>query len=229
MVLKILGISLLSIIAIVLLYLILSFLGALIPVNLKFRNGRGPIEVFLCSDGIHADFIIPSINDLFDWSKLLDISEFQNPISNQSFLGMGWGDKGFYLEIPTWADLTPKIALRAMCVPSPTVMHVTAYTTEDLPSDKKYFQSVFLSEQQYLDLCAYIQSYFWQQDDQIELLPGVGYTENDNFYKANHSYHAFSTCNYWVNRGLKYAGVRTALWSPAAWGLFLHLKKDKKA
>lgn len=220
--LKIIGAILLAIVIIILAYLTLGFLGSLLPVNRKYRQATEGPKVYLKSDGIHTDFVLPSINDLFDWSKVLDAKTYAAPISKDSFLAFGWGDKGFYLEIPTWSDLTPQIAFKAMCVPSPTCVHVIAYP--ELPTTFKYFEALTLTEQQYLDLCNYILEFFKMKNGQIELIPDVGYTPDDNFYLANSPYHAFHTCNYWVNRGLKRIGVKTAFWSPGAVGIFRHLK-----
>ena len=43
------------------------------------------------------------------------------------FVGLGWGDKGFYLETPTWADLKTSTALKAVSGYNTTAMHVTFY------------------------------------------------------------------------------------------------------
>ena len=44
----------------------------------------------------------------------------------------------------------------------------------------------------------------------IQLIEGKGYTEFDNFYEANHSYHLLKTCNTWTNQVLAIAGVKTS-------------------
>ena len=43
--------------------------------------------------------------------------------------------------------------------------------------------------------------------------------------RANKKYHVFNTCNNWVNRGLKKTGIRTAVWTAGAFGLFIDEKK----
>ncbi len=222
-ILKIVGLTILGFVALIALFLLMVLIGTLIPVNRKYRQSSSGVEVYLKSDGIHADFIVPSINHLFDWSKMISSGDYETPLSPQSFLGFGWGDRGFYLDIPTWGDLTPKIVWRALCVPSPTVVHVISYPQP--PDSFKYFYKLILSDQQYLDLCTYIQDYFRLANQEVQLLPNVGYTPDDNFYLANYPYHAFHTCNYWINRGLKRIGIRTSLWSPSPHGIFLHLKK----
>ncbi|MEL6636626.1 MAG: TIGR02117 family protein [Bacteroidota bacterium] len=221
---KILGFVLLGILGLIVFFLLFVLLGTLIPVNRKSRQSNNGVAVYLKSDGIHADFILPTINHLYDWSKIITSGDYQTPLSQQSFLGIGWGDRGFYLDIPTWGDLTPKIVCKALCIPSPTVVHVISYAQP--PNSFKYFRKLILSEAQYLALCEYIQSYFRTDEGaQVQLVPDVGYTPDDNFYLAERPYHVFHTCNYWVNRGLKRIGIRTSLWSPSPHGIFLHLKK----
>jgi Protein of unknown function (DUF2459) len=46
------------------------------------------------------------------------------------------------------------------------------------------------------------------------LIEGGAYGTDDAFYYAHGSYHAFNTCNCWVGRGLKAAGVRTGWFTP---------------
>ena len=205
-------------------YLLLVLLGTVIPVNSRSKNSHGEITCFLSSDGIHTDFVVPFKTSLFDWSKIVNENDYAIDFSNKAYLGIGWGDKGFYLDIPTWNDLTFKVAANAMLIPSPTLVHIIAY--EGIPTDKKKLPPLHLSEKQYLTLCDYISSYFQTAEDgKPILLSGKGYTPKDNFYHANEKYHAFNTCNFWINRGLIKIGVRTSLWSPTDLGIFWHLKK----
>ena len=113
-----------------------------------------------------------------------------------------------------------------MFIPTPTIMHVIRY--DELPQEELRIEKISISKNQYLHLCSFIFNYFALNEKQeIELIPNVGYNANDNFYHANGVYHAFHTCNYWVNKGLKKIGVRTALWSPLDKGIFYQLEKVK--
>lgn len=226
-ILKVLGILLVSVLLLVLVYLILLPLGSLIPVNLKYRPTKNGIPIYLSTNGMHTDFILPSQNHLFDWTKIIDNQPFAKKISEYPYLGLGWGDWNFYIELEAWESLPPKLAAKALLNPTtPTLMHVTGY--EQLPHDTLRVEKIDLSNTQYLQLCDFIYTAFALNNQQkINLLPGLGYTEHDNFYKAHGSYHALHTCNYWVNKGLKKIGVRTALWSPLDRGIFHQLEKVK--
>ncbi len=218
-----------AVIGVVLFYLFCVWAGALIPVNTKFEAEHADkgIPIALTSNGKHIDIILPVKNHLLDWRDFLPAKDYETRLAADHHIGIGWGDKGFYLDIETWGDLSAKIAMKAFLVPSKTLMHITEH--QQLPiKDAKTYADFHISEQQYLDLCSYIKSYF-QTDEQgaVKHIPGVGYSPHDNFYHAHGSYHAYNTCNYWVNRGLKKIGVRTAVFAPFDPGIFSQLKKTK--
>jgi len=143
-------------------------------------------------------------------------------------IAFGWGDRGFYLDIPTWADLTVKVAFNAIIIPSPTLMHVKAYDV--LPKDLKEVEKLSITSNQFEKLCNYISKYFKRDQNQKTIfLEGKGYSPKDIFYEANGKYHFINTCNYWVNRGLRITGIRTAIWSPFDKGIFYQLKKVSNA
>lgn len=218
------GLALAVSLGISLVYTLTGMLCSIIPKNKGYRNVKRDVEIFVVSNGVHIDFLVPAISPHFDWTAILNDQHYQSKFTEDTYLGIGWGDKGFYLDIPTWADLTPKVAMRAMLIPSRTLMHITAHA--EIPKDQKYIERIHLDVDQYMKLCDYISSYFKVQDDEVILLPGAGYTPNDNFYEANGAYHALNTCNFWVNRGLIVIGVRTPVWTHWDKGVFYQLKKS---
>ena len=224
--LNVLGSILVLALGLVLTYLLLLPFGAWIPINRKFKPVKNGIDIFLSTNGMHTDFILPTRNKLFDWSTIIDSQPYEKDLHSYPYLGVGWGDPGFYLELESWDKLSVKIAAKAMLMPTSTIMHIIGY--EDLPQDTLTVEKITISHSQYLHLCSYIYNDFTLNDNQkINLIPGVGYSNNDNFYHANGVYHAFHTCNYWVNKGLKKIGVRTSLWSPFDRGIFYQLNKIK--
>jgi len=159
----------------------------------------------------------------FDWTQMLDSAPYAKPLSQYRYLAVGCGDRGFYLELETWAELSWRIAAKALLVPTQMIMHVIGY--DALPKDQKV-REVTLTSNQYTNLCKFIyESFALDKEQGVQLIPDVGYTENDNFYQAIGVYHAFHTCNYWVNKGLKKIGVRTSFWSPMDRGVFYQIEK----
>ena len=222
--LTILGWVVLGFLVFVALYSLVGLLCFTIPVNRRFQNVQRDVEIYVVSNGVHVDYIVPSISAHFSWKKVLDDRHYETPFAKHNYIGIGWGDRGFYLKVDDWANLKPSVAARAMLIPTPTLMHITAHP--ELPKDQKRLGSIHLSAEQYLQLCDYICSYFREEAGQVIHLPGKGYTANDNFYEAKGAYHAFSTCNFWINRGLIRIGVRAPVWSHGGGGIFYQLKKS---
>jgi uncharacterized protein (TIGR02117 family) len=202
---------------------VLAALGlAFIPVNAGFVDAADGVELFLVSNGVHVDFLVPVKSTVEDWSQKLPRKDFRGVDESFSGLLLGWGNRGFYLETPTWSDLKVSTALHAIFLPSASVVH--AQYVDWHPVGDAYSRKVRISESAYRDLCAYLEASFQKDaNGKFLLIPNKGYGDADNFYEGVGSYHAFNTCNLWTNRGLKQIGVRTALWSPFAGGILRQL------
>lgn len=218
------GRSLLGLVSLILLYFLMAFLLGLLPVNARFESAEAGVPLYVLSNGIHTDFVVPTSNEAIDWRTFIDPEAFPARVHEAPYIGFGWGDKGFYLDTPTWAELKASTALRAVFLPSPTAMHVTYYTRA--PQTGENCRRVTISEAQYQQLIQYIRSSFETNSNNVRLIPDSGYTSRDNFYEALGNYHLFYTCNSWVNQGLKRIEVRTAVWSPFDKGILYQLKKD---
>lgn len=214
LVFSLLGKLLLACFSLVGLYLAAAFTVPLIPS--KGRSGAGMADrlVYVASNGVHVDLVLPCASIPQTLLHQLRVSE------GVRYLAFGWGDKGFYLDTPTWAELKLSTAVRAMLIKSPTAMHVTDYR-----KIADNWMPLSLRKDQFTDLLAYLQDGFQVDiDGQVIEIEGVGYTADDRFFEANGSYHAFTTCNAWANRGLKRAGVRTAIWSPHDRGMLRYYR-----
>jgi uncharacterized protein (TIGR02117 family) len=206
---RILGKLLLALLGVIVAYLALAIVLSLIPTR------PGPISnaerqlMYISSNGVHTDFVIR--RDHLPADLLGELGE----LATYEYLGFGWGDKGFYLDTPTWADLEPGTAIRAMLLPSPTAVHVTGYDT--VGDD---WATLAVTAWQLEQLLVYLRSTFsYGATGQIQPIDHPGYGDNDRFYEAVGSYNAIVTCNTWINRGLKRMHVRTALWAPSEWGI----------
>ena len=70
---------------------------------------------------------------------------------------MGWGDKGFYLDTPSWADLKFSTAFKAVFGINTAAIHATYY--KEL-KENELCKKIEISKEQYKDLVAYIQKSF---------------------------------------------------------------------
>ncbi len=200
-------------------FVLIAFYGEAIP------TGEVPTEgdhyIYIRTNGIHTELILPTDNGTVDWKKTIYPKDFGDSISLE-FIVFGWGDKGFYMNTPEWSDLTAKTATSALLIPTSTAMHV-AY--EPRPFENDDCVKVRLSKKQYLQIVGYINKSFLLKDDKVQLIPGKGYAPNDNFYEANRSYHLFRTCNTWTSNALKEAGIRTSALAVFPNGVMGHFRK----
>ncbi len=207
-------------------YLAAALLLGIIPVNDDFRNAESGIEVFLVSNGVHVDFVLPVRSQAIDWAELFPRKRFVEVDSTCEYVMFGWGERSFYIETPTWSDVRVWTVVRAMLWPTPSVMHVQYLRGKPAGEETR---RVVLSDSQYEALIAAIRrSFQTTADDRIAAIPGTSYGNTDNFYEGTGSYHALNTCNMWTNRLLKEAGVRTAVWSPFTEGILYHIDRDEE-
>ncbi|WP_103071022.1 TIGR02117 family protein [Aquimarina sediminis] len=190
-------------------YLIISLISTYIPVNNKESSEKKSQTVYLSSNGVHLEIIIAK-NDLN--SNVLHSQKYN---TQAEFFSFGWGDKNFYVETPTWADLTFFNGFQALFLNSPTLLHVTRYS-----SVQEDWIMLKINHEQLKKINQYISSTF-QLDSKNKkiVLPGLGYRSNDDFYEAKGNYTCFNTCNSWVNNGLKQSGIKACLWTPYDFGL----------
>ncbi len=200
-------------------YLAVVLIG-LIPVNRDFVPTDDGVEVFVVSNAVHADLVLPVANDVVDWRTVFPSDAFPPNAFNAhhrlagspTHIAIGWGDKGFFLLTPTWADLTPSVAAKALLWPSGTCLHVAMTHANDLPDSAK---SVRISVDQYKRLVDSIQQSFPVGDTKRAIaINDVHYNHRDAFFEASGTYHCFNTCNSWAGRRLKAAGVKTPWFSP---------------
>ncbi|WMX15733.1 DUF2459 domain-containing protein [Aureispira sp. CCB-E] len=173
-----------------------------------------PYTVYATSNGVHMDLIFHK--SLLDEAFLVQLQPIEG-----DYIAIGWGDKGFYLHTPSWAELKISTAIAAGFLPSKTLMHLTHY---------KYlnskWKSIELCDEQLAAMKKFVyESFKYDKKGTIQILEGTGYRDNDFFYEAKGNYTCLYTCNIWVNQALKKAAVKTAIWSPFDRGILRHLSK----
>lgn len=180
------------------------------------------MEIYLISNEIHTDLVLPVKNEVFNWHTFLDPQDFANQPSD--WLEFGWGDRDFYMEVPTWDKFSLSIMLDALFLPGPAVMHVN-YLNQH-PTSYETYRRITLSRDTYVELVSAIKDQFKQRNGRALILPGKGYTKSDNFYEAHGSFSVLKTCNVWTANVLGAAGLKHPLWSPTKYGLIFLWKAD---
>lgn len=217
--LKVIGI----ILGIVIIYVILGLVIPYIPVSAKDDGQKKEIPIYIYTNGVHTDIVMPIKNDLQDWSRKIPFGNTKSKKTDYQYIGIGWGDKGFYLDTPTWADLKFSTAVKAAFWLSDSAMHCTYYNTMKEGNDCKM---IMISRNQYQNLVKFVEDKFDRdQNGNFMLIPtNAVYGDNDAFYDAKGTYSFLYTCNTWSNNALKAAGQKAALWTPSDFGIFQHYK-----
>ena len=207
-----------------LVYFTVSLVLTVFPANADWRESATGIEVYVTSNGTHADIIVPLHGPTWDWRRRIPSSAFRLPLDSATHLAFGWGDRRFFLETPTWSDLTARNVVRALFWPSASVMHVRLLSTpESLPEAHR----LVLEPEQFGRLDAFIVSSF-THDGAGRVLPiaAAHYSRADAFFEGVGAYTLFYTCNNWVGAALNQAGVTVGRWTPFEFNLRYHLRPD---
>jgi uncharacterized protein (TIGR02117 family) len=211
-----------GLIAFILLYLFSTYCLSRITID-KETNTNEEITIYIRTNGVHTDLVVPIKSELYDWSNEV---KFTNTISEDtcySYLAMGWGDKGFYLETPQWKDLKISVAFKAAFALGNTAIHATYYKQMIV---NESCRKIMISKEQYQRLINYITNSFQKDKDGhfMNIATNAVYGESDAFYEAVGSYSMLHTCNTWANTGLKQCGQKSCLWTAFDTGIFLKYK-----
>ncbi len=190
-------------------YILVSLLLTYIPIDEKTKNASKKHTIYLTTNGVHSDIILPK--------KLITptLLKGQKYHPKEQYFAFGWGEENFYINTPTWGDLTFSTAFRAAFLKSKTLVHVTRYRTK---RDK--WIAVPVTDNQLQKLNAYILSAFNENENGKQLVEGATYTpDRDNFYRAKGNYMFYKTCNTWANSALKESDMKASLWTPFDFGV----------
>lgn len=221
--LKIILKTILGFIAFILLYLLSAYCLSRITVE-REPNTKEEVAIYILTNGVHTDLVVPVKSELYDWSNEVRFANTVSEDTNFTYLAMGWGDKGFYLETPEWKDLKTSVAFKAAFALGHTAIHATFYKSMTVSESCR---RIVISKEQYQRLVNYITSSFKKDNSGhfINIATKAVYGKNDAFYEANGSYSMLHTCNTWANEGLKECGQKCCLWTPFDTGIFLKYNK----
>lgn len=220
---RILGRVLLGIIVFIALYFIAAWVFSRIGV--KEESGQpDELTVYIWSNGVHTDVVMPVRHRLRDWSTALPFINTRGKDTTARYIGIGWGDRGFYLETPTWADLKISTAFKACFWLGRSAVHATYYHKVRESDNCVAMQ---ISEEQYARLIRYIDNTFDPNAAGIPVVipTNAQYSDADAFYEAKRRYSFLRTCNVWANDALKASGQKAAVWAPFDWGIFHQYRK----
>lgn len=204
-------------------YVLFALVFSIIPVKEKIDGDEKNYTIYLLSNGVHMDIVLPMVNELQDWDKAVSPMQTLSKRTDFEYVAFGWGDRGFYLQTPTWADLTFSTAFKAVTGLGSSALHVTFYQQIHR---NELCVPIQISATQYSKLCAFIYNYLQKDEDNnaIKIETDAVYGNNDVFYESIGRYNLFFTCNTWANKALKKSGLRAAFWTPVDKGIFWHYR-----
>lgn len=206
------------------LYLLAALIGSLIPINRGWSEPASGTTIYLADNGVHVDIIMPVKADGLDWKLLIPASDFANPYPNAGWIAFGAGEKRVYLDTPTWWDLKPRTVWSAL-TSGDRVMHV-----EYVPSPYYAVREIRLRPEEYRRLWAAIRADFaLDARGRPRRIAHPGYGCCDAFYRATGRESMFRTCNSWVARWLRLAGVKTSIWPPFDNGLTWRYRRTRQS
>ena len=192
---------LLTLAAIPLAYLLAIIIAASITLPATHHDAARPHTVYLASNGVHLNLILPVQHPLGDWHAFLPDAGLED----KTYLYIGWGSAAFYTQVHTWSDLRPGIALRALLYDRGLIRIEGVHNPP--PAQHPQVRTLHLSDTQYRALIHDLQQQFTARQT---------LTRHPGFYPAHGRYTPLFTCNEWMRRRLRNIGLPTPLWSPFA-------------
>lgn len=199
--------------ALALLYLVAAALGALVHPGRPAEAGAAILPVYVVWSEIHTDIILPVAGLTVDWRSVLADDDAPAAPPAYGHLAFGSGSESFYRDVPTLADITPGILVRALFFDA-TVVHVAPVADPiGIPPERRL--TVFVSEDGMKALEQHIlATLVLSETGKADAIAGETYGYGDVFYRARGRYNPVRTCNQWTGEGLRLAGVGAGFWTP---------------
>lgn len=217
----------LALLALPLLYLLGALIGAIIPAGGGAPAPRDGVTIFVRTNDVHTWLMVPTVAAGVDWRPLVPARDLADPNRAGDYLAFGWGSRAFYLNTPSWRDLTLRTAAGALFGNGPALMHVDHERSPRASADERPLR---LSIGQYHALARYIRGSFAPgANGRAVPLHGRGYSPSDAFYEARGRYNMLRTSNEWSGAGLRAAGVKVGVWTPFAQSLMWRFEAPPSA
>lgn len=200
------------------LYLGGAALGGLIPGPVADLPPGDDVRIGLLYGPIHVDFLLPATPQTRAALAFAQAGGVRVDGADVGYFMVGWGARDFYTTTPDWADLSLRATLRALTGDA-SVLRVDALSPR-IAFDQ--VPQISLSAAQYTALLAAITQTAADPPLGLEV---QGHAASSGFVTARGRFHALRTCNTWVGRVLRAAGVPVGAWTPTPYSLRLSLRR----
>ncbi|MEO9822775.1 MAG: TIGR02117 family protein [Paracoccaceae bacterium] len=209
--------ALLAIAAFPVTYCLAAFILAFVPGSrpeVDFDSEH--VTIYLVRGPIHYDFLLPlddQTTTRFDWLGRGGVA-LDNP--DADWLVIGWGGREFYTTVGSYSDVGVHAIWRGITGDTSVIrVSLAGPVAPDWP-----IKAISLSGTQYANLMTYIENSF-ADGRETPALDEAGFSDFDRFYPAKGRFHIFNTCNVWIGRALRAAGVRFGIWTPVPFSVTL--------
>lgn len=185
-----------------------------------FPPDRGGVPIQVADHGYHAGLILPrrALADIASADSLHRLSAVISVFAAFEHVEIGWGEEGFYKNVPAPSLGAMPQVLKALLLPwNASVIHVVGF---DGAARRAYPGSGLVElavspeglRRIAREIDSQVRSSRWGAIEPM----GPGLYGPSAFFAAGDRYHLFSTCNHWVGRvlaaaGLPYAPVESTL------------------
>jgi len=162
-------------------------------------NNSSNYQIYFIKQNWHTAIVF-DVNDL-DSQTFREFNYFKD----YRMTDIGWGDEEFY----QYPGFDSGLAFKALFYPTPSTLRVEGLNL----SKEEYFNlseiviELVITDEQFKKICDYINKTFLEDDAGNTSILSRSGAGKIIFYKANGSYHLFNTCNTWLAKGLKEAGI----------------------
>ena len=194
-------------------YVVAGLIGGAIPTNRAWTPPATGITIFVETNGVHTGIVVPKgCRRRSTGARCSRPEDLGDPrYAGFDHVAFGWGERTFYLETPTWADVKPLTVVAAGFGSDRTLVHVDHIPRPRAGEDVR---AVVLRPEEYRRLAAYLRASFADRPEHLH-----GYYDYDAFYPSRGHYSAIRTCNAWTGDALRHAGVRVGAWTPFSWSV----------
>lgn len=162
-------------------------------------NNSSNYQIYFIKQNWHTAIVF-DVNDL-DSQTFREFNYFKD----YRMIDIGWGDEEFY----QYPGFDSGLAFKALFYATPSTLRVEGINL----SKEEYFNlseiviELVITDEQFKKICDYINKTFLLDDAGNTSILSQSGAGKIIFYKANGSYHLFNTCNTWLAKGLKEAGI----------------------
>ena len=192
-------------------YFALAAFGAVIPGSHPQIDGGAMTRVALARGPIHYDLLLPISDDLRATFAFAEGQGVPVHDARVRYLIIGWGSKAFYTATGTYRDLNLGSIWPALTGDQATLHLDVTGEVEGIDG----ITWIDLSQTQLAALTTAITATFTHDSAGNPIpLPAQPFGPTDAFFAAEGEFNALNTCNVWIGRMLRAAGLDFGAWTP---------------